>query len=781
MKISTKTLSLALLVSLILVLVPAQPVESAGEYRPKEDSIVSDAFGYLLNPSAPFVWNDIAGSGQFIQMGDDDNAVNMRSMGFSFPFYENHYSQVYISIDGVLYLGSTAPPVTINIRPLPFESPPNAIIAPFWEDLALVLDTQHNDGQIWVKYDGESPNRTFTVQWNNVYRLGSGTPLTFQAVIKETGDIVFNYQSVGDIIPEIPIGIEDPDGIDGLQYIYGTDELTSGKSIYITRPGPGARLKAFPVFQGGFMEAQWARFDVTVRNTGTIDDNYLLSYEIISGNPAWEIHFLDSSLQEINATGIIQAEHEAGIIVVMNSSFAPVAGDYARVRIKFQSTVDAAKSFSVTIQGAVPSEFAKVQIQEFPALSTSVLFRSQASGQLKFIPAQSRDDLAIMRIGGGKYIVASDNENSGDSSNIEFTFTDTSLNTSHITFFITDNSLVGPGDSSTCEQMPEMVRDLAPAMAITPDGNIGIVFIRERLKKVTSAGGMCVERMNSNIWFATVKTNGVHRGPFQITQNTSYGTQQMQDIDFYTSPTIAATADNRFTLTWSRRKTIADSKEVRDIYMTNLSMADLAAGAINPPLQLTHGEMEHQRYYDPVITSLRGGGSALVASVYKTDWMEYYFRIYTLDNYGSITEVTALERGMQGVRPDILQLRNGNLLMAYTTPDNRGIGYALITPDKTVYRCQLPLTGGDSLDYVSITTDPAGNGVLTWAERLTNKHYYTLIAPNPPPESNACVLLTPPMIYGRWPVGGEQRSHYNQHSTIAPLGSPNLFVPLIGQ
>jgi len=779
MKPSKQIFSLALLLGLILTLIFPLPVHSAGQESPSA-SVVSDAFGYILNPNAPFIWNDIAGVGQFISMGDDDNAVNLRSLGFIFPFYEKSYTHIHISIDGVIYMGSTPPPVTINIRPLPFESPPNAIIAPFWEDLALVLDSNHNDGQIWVKLDGSAPNRTFTVQWNNVYRLGSGTPLTFQTVIKESGDIIFNYHTLGDIIPDIPIGIEDSDGIDGLQYIYDANNFTSGKSIYISRPGPGARLKAYPLFQGGFMEAQKARFDITVRNTGTVADNYALSHEIIMGNPAWELHFLNG-VQEISETGTIAPGDEYVVTVVMNSSFAPVAGDYARARIRFQSTANETKYFQVTVQGAVPSEFAKVQVQELPSPATSVLFRSQAVGQLKLIPAQSRDDLAIMRIGGGKYIVVSDNENSGDSSNVEFTFTDTSQSISHTTYFITDNSHVEPGIGQGCEVLPEMVRDLAPSLAITPDGNIGVIFIRERLKKFNGPGGVCVERLNSNIWFATVKTNGVHRGPIQITQNTQYGTQQSEGVDFYTSASVAATADNRFTLTWIRKKMLDGGKEVRDVYRTNLTMADLTAGTINPPLQMTHSEYENQRYYDPIITMLRGGGSALVTSIYKTDWMEYYFKVYFLDNDGIIESALSLERGMQGLRPDALQLRNGNLLFGFTTPDNRGVGYVLITPDKTVYRCQLPLTGGDSFDYISMTTDPAGNGVLTWAERLTNRHYYALISPNPPPESNACVLLTPPMIYGRWPVGDEVRSHYNQHSRIAPLGSPNLFVPLIGQ
>jgi hypothetical protein len=768
---TTRLLSLALLLCMMFTLMPPKLVESAGQEIPEAALLATDAFGHILNPDAPFSWNDIAieGVGQQLTMAEDDNAVMLRSLPFSFPFYEYNYYQIQISIDGVIYIGIEKLPDEINIRPLPFESPPNAIIAPFWEDLALVLDSTHNDGEIWIKSSGEAPNRSYTIQWNNVYRLGSGTPLTFQVVLKESGDIIFNYKTLGDVIPDIPVGIEDSDGIDGIQYQYAVNNLTSEKSVYITRPGPGARLKAFPVYQGGFLDVQSSKFDVTIRNTGTVNDSYTMSKDFIEGNPDWSVQFLDELNDPIENTGMIIPGGERTIRIALHSAFVPIAGDYAKVKAIFQSTTNTDKKFSVQVQAAVPAEFTKVHVIENPTPKTSVLFRTQASGQYKVIPYQSPNSLAILRIGGGKYLLTSDNQDSGGSSNIEFNFIDTSLNNEFYVQLVEDNSQISE----------EIVRDLAPSMAITPDGHIGIIFIRERIRE-EQVGEFVVSRMQSNIWFAAVNPKGVLAGPYRITSNSAYGTQQAEGIDFYTSPTITATADNRFTLVWVRNKMVSGER-VSDLYKTNLSLAELAVGgSINPAIPLTNGQT-YYRYYDPVITSLRGGGSALITSVFKTETMEFNFKIFNLDNDGNYVSEMNLERAMQGVRPDILQLRNGNILFGYTTSDNSGIGYALITPNKTVHRCELPLPAGDSLDYVSITTDPAGNGILTWADRLTSKHYYTLISPNPPGEINACVLLTPPMMYGKWPVSETIRSHYNLHSTTAPLGSPNLFIPLIGQ
>jgi hypothetical protein len=785
MKKTPKILSLSLLLCLVFTLAPAEHVELA-EAKATQSSydIVSDAFGYMLNPTAPINWEDLKQTGSRILMPDDDNAVSLRSLGFLFPFYEEEYTHVYISIDGVIYLGITPPPVTINIRPLPFEAPPNALIAPLWEDLTLVLDSIYNEGDIYIKWGENASGKYFAIQWDKVYRLGSNVPLTFQAILMENGDIRFNYKSIGNLLPGAPIGMEDPDGIDGMQFVYNNQYFQDSndnpieRSIYIKRPGPGPRLKAYPVLQGGFLEAQTARFVVNVRNTGTDTDSYTLLKEHVAGNPDWMVRFLNEHNEPITQTPSIGTRQEASVTVEINSYFAPIGGDFSKVKVTFQSTVNTAKKFSVEIQAAVPSEFAKVHVQQ---QATSVLFRSQASGQLKTIPEQSRNSLAILRLGGGKYVAASDQESSGDTSSIQFTFVDTTLLDEHITYSLPDNSNLIGLEGTLCPDYPLIVRDLAPAMAITPDGNIGVIFIRERLGKF-NVGGVCMSRMNSNIWFATIKPNGVHLGPYPITRNTRAGTQQMADVEFYTTPNIAATSDNRFTLTWIRKKSISGGAQVSDLFAATFSMDKLTGNGTIVPMALTNG-MQHERFYDPAIIALKGGGSAIVTSVFKTDWMEYYFKLFYLNSDGSLVEggVMNLERGMQGLHADLLQLRNGNLFMGFVTPDFGAIGYALITPDKNVHRCAMPVPTGDSLDYVSLTTDAAGNGVLTWADRLTSRHFYALVSPNPPGQPQTCVLLTPPMMYGTWPVEDTLRSHYNQHSTVASLGSPSLFIPLIGQ
>jgi hypothetical protein len=168
----------------------------------------------------------------------------------------------------------------------------------------------------------------------------------------------------------------------------------------------------------------------------------------------------------------------------------------------------------------------------------------------------------------------------------------------------------------------------------------------------------------------------------------------------------------------------------------------------------------------------------LLTTAKNTGSGDYQFKLIYLNNNGTKNSEMVLEPGMQGVHPDLVQLRNGNLFFGYTHPDYKGVGYSLITPSKTMHRCELPRLTGDLLDQVSVTSDADGNGIITWADRMTHRHYYALISPEAPVDAQACLLITPPMMYGKWWVN--PTPHF-ENSTMAPLGSPNLFIPLIGQ
>jgi hypothetical protein len=764
MKSMLRILSLSFLLSSLFI--PSNTVRSSVPESPETATVVIDSFGYVLNAEAIYEWEDIVHPDNELVMPLPDEWMIQRAITFDLPFYEANYSQIWIHIDGVLILGndSTPPDGETNIQPIPSTNQPNSIIAPFWEDLALKWDDQQIPGQIFFKSGGTTPNKYFIVQWNNVFRKGSETALTFQVKLMQSGDIIFRYKTLGDMIPNIPIGIEDPDGVDGVQYVYSVNELTSERSIYITRPADGARVKVMPAFQGAFLNKQSVRFDFNVKNTGFTDDNFVITKEITEGNDAWHARFLkknqDGELEEVTQTGIIPKEGTETITVEISSPFAPIAGDYAKTRITFQSINNPSKFVQVEAQGAVPTSFAKVVVNESLGMSTGVWYRYQATDSMITIPALSSDNLSINRLGATKYLVISDNRDSGGSSNIEYTEIDTATNNFAQIKLIRDNSLI-PGDNK--------VRDLNPSVAVNADGVTGVVFIQE----ITNSENLT---FNTNVWFAAIDPAHGLIGPYPITNNSSYGGQQSPGIDIYNSPTITATADKSFTLVWQHKMVLSGTgQKVHNLIKTNLRInQDKQSVSFDPPLSITQSELEHRLYQDPVLTSLRDGGSVLLTSIKDIDLDTYKLKLYYLENNGTVNSKLELDSDVQGVHPDIIQLRNGNLFFGYTHPNYKGIGYSLVTTSKTVHRCELPTLSGEKLDQISVTTDAGGNGILTWADRKTNKHYYALVAPNAPTKSHECHLLTPPMMYGR--VVGQSNPHF-ENSTMPHSGSPNLFIP----
>jgi hypothetical protein len=756
-------MKLAPILFLVILIIPDHAVHSNTlNENHYESPVFVDSFGYQLTRKDTFEWEDISVSGDLLETELYDDGMFRRSIPFSFKFYEMTYTQLNFSVDGVIVLANHQddPENMPDFRPLPTSDLPNAVIAPFWQDLGLWWDEDQEKGKIYHKNFGNY----VIVQWDGVYRKTTTSPLTFQVKISQSGDIQFNYKTLGSVIPDIPIGIEDSDGIDGLQYQYVVNEFVSNTSLLIQRPPDGPRVKVMPAYQGGFMNKQLARFEFTVINTGTVDDNFSLEPKIIGGNELWGIRFLkmtQSGYVEISQTGLIEKNGgETQITVELNSMFSPIAGDYATAAVILKSTNNPEKTSQLLVQGAVPTNFAKVAVAESLGMRAGIWYRYQANDSFVQIPALSSDNPSILRAGSSKYYLLSDNRDSGDASNIEYVEIDT----------LKEHDSVGP--VKYIEINTDKVRDLSPAAAINADGVLGIVFIRE---KSDETGFM----INTNIWFAAVDPAEGLIGPFPITTNTSYGIQDQEGVSIHTSPTISATATHSFTLVWVDKNKLGNGQKVHDLKISSVSVnPDKKGITVFQPPDLTTSQSDHRLYQNPAMTALREGGSAVVAAYKDTNLNEYRFELFYLNNTGIKYENFSFEQGMQGVHPDIVQLRNGNLFIGYTHPTFNGIGYGIVTPDKVAHRCELPALTGDKLDHVSVTSDAGGNGVLTWADRTSKIHYYSLVAPAAPKNNHECQLITPPMMYGTWWISSIEGQENN---TTASLGSPNLFIPLIGQ
>ncbi len=203
-----------------------------------------DAFGYRCRddtmPGGPkFNWIDATNAAD-AGIKADDGAFGPYSIGFSFPYYGSTYTDAFLSSNGHVVFTITSTFVNIPI-PNPFA--PNNIIAPFWDDL-FVCGTSN----MYTKQGGTAPNRFFVVEWADVTRFSdSTTHLTFEAILYESGLILFQYQSLTGTLDSATVGIENSTGLIGTQYLVNQSGLVNSRAVLFIPPNINLPLLFLPL------------------------------------------------------------------------------------------------------------------------------------------------------------------------------------------------------------------------------------------------------------------------------------------------------------------------------------------------------------------------------------------------------------------------------------------------------------------------------------------------------------------------------------------------------
>lgn len=199
-----------------------------------------DEFGYkCATGSQTFVPGDV------VEGWQGDETVWQKNPPFPVKLYGESYTSAWISANGLISFKDPAYFGWIGSWPGPIPSPtaegsPNAAVYVLWDD--WVVDSQ---ARIATRISGTAPNRQWVVEWRNVHIYGdTSTRATFEAIFKESGEIVLAYT---DIDPNKPIerggegtvGIENGDGSIGFQYLFREPWLASGQSVTFTPNPPG--------------------------------------------------------------------------------------------------------------------------------------------------------------------------------------------------------------------------------------------------------------------------------------------------------------------------------------------------------------------------------------------------------------------------------------------------------------------------------------------------------------------------------------------------------------
>ena len=209
-----------------------------------------DELGYTFADSdeaggPQFNWID-ATQGDLIYGGSADDACWTFQLPWEFIFYDATFTTAWVNSNGLMGLGASCSAARTNTV-LPGSGLGN-LIAPYWDDMYINRSPTTGAG-IFTNQGGTAPDRWVAVEFHKLnlpyFRGGSSYEVTFEIVLYENGNILFQYldsqtsYSSRNRGASATIGIENADQSAGLLYSYNTyyalkDEL----SILFTPPVP---------------------------------------------------------------------------------------------------------------------------------------------------------------------------------------------------------------------------------------------------------------------------------------------------------------------------------------------------------------------------------------------------------------------------------------------------------------------------------------------------------------------------------------------------------------
>ena len=210
-----------------------QPLELAKDEEDPRQGILGtggpDGFGYRWSDSDEsggplFSWTDISGTGTPIAITSDDSTSGPIALGFNVPYYGGFFNSIRVCSNGWLSFTSTS--TAYANQPLPNSGAPEDLIAPLWDDL-------DPGGQTRIYY--QTFGNSAIVQWTGMPRYQeTGSALTFQAILEESGAITFQYLTLtSGTLNSATVGIQDSAKTTGLTVAYNQGYLHDNLAVRI--------------------------------------------------------------------------------------------------------------------------------------------------------------------------------------------------------------------------------------------------------------------------------------------------------------------------------------------------------------------------------------------------------------------------------------------------------------------------------------------------------------------------------------------------------------------
>ena len=725
--------------------------QSAGDAVAPASTGGPDDFGYTWDDTVAFNWID-ATSGVDTRLSSSRYVTGPVAIGFPFKFYENAYSQIWISRYGMMGFTSSYG----SGGDIPSPAQPNNLIAVYWSYLQM-----DPSSKIYYTYGGAAPNRYFVVEWQGVHDGFSDSSYTFEAILWENGDIQTQYQTMH-ASPSgwycSSIGIEDSLGNSGLTYLrycYGP-QPPNNKAVRFSRPAPSARVGIFPRYQGELSQAgKVVAFQIPVRNTGEVGAD---TYDV-AATSGWAVSLYSADgifpLIDTNSDGIVDtgSVSQGGVVTITVKMSVPTGarvGDSSYGSVALRSSLNASKIKTVNLRVAVPAPFAQVYGENNGAAMTLSLI--QPGFQINWTAPSannSRGYPSVAETPDGNFVYAWGHENySGSVWTAETRYT--TVNRRGQTILpvtkLTDHS----GASLT-------TYDYSPVVAVAPNGRIGVLWYQWQYRYAPDYQYLY------NIYFAILDASGgIATPPTNVTNNGNWGSSANRSAPSFYSPSIVATGDNRFVLAWTR-ETYESAGYIDDIYIT---VRDGVGNQVQPITKLTNDTPGYDKGYSyPAMTPV-SGNRVLVTFTQVGNRNDIYAAV--LDSTGSVLQnMIGISGEGSSYYADAVQLSDGNILVAWTYggSPSRSIRFAILDGGYNVISGPNTLSNPAALmgsTYVSVTADKAGHGILTWMDDLSYNPnlYYALV-------NSDGTVRTPAQIFRSAQSGGSIRSSYDGHGNTS--------------
>ncbi|MCL4305931.1 carboxypeptidase regulatory-like domain-containing protein [bacterium] len=246
----------------VILQTPAGFVDSVGLAIPigiasQSDPTGPDAYGYFAYDnidteyefSRPYNWTNIAAIGTRLTRASADPGEQSPSgitnsdavaLPFDFTFYGETYDTLTICSNGWAAFGDQAHLDMFRNYPIPGTQAPDAMLAPFWDDLKT---NGTGDG---VYYYFDQANNRFIVQWNAVGAFAQSSPIDFQVILLDpqhyqtndgNGIIIFMYDNAQSLNQDNwetageTIGIQAPRSLVGLQLRFALQNASGSNGI----------------------------------------------------------------------------------------------------------------------------------------------------------------------------------------------------------------------------------------------------------------------------------------------------------------------------------------------------------------------------------------------------------------------------------------------------------------------------------------------------------------------------------------------------------------------